>query len=490
MRRKYDLRNKKSFLVIIILTIAVICIFSLFIYKYNKASKVQYIVETGSVVQDVNKNFINIEEDAILKIRWNDNYYLIYQDNKINLGKQVIIYNTISGSMKLYGTFYEIQEDGKIIDNKDETILSNTTDSKFYKLADREYLLIDSVIVSNDRSIEANNYMLVELDKQGNAKLSNNKLNLKTITPTVLVSPKYKFDIANEILSFGGHDIDLKKIIGSSNQYLPDDSDNKTNGSGGGGSGSGDGTGSGTGGNGFGSELGGNGTGGVINNGNSGTNADLDEIKDKVKMTSVIRVVEGLTQIDFDYVIYDPYNEYVSVYAEFIHDGKIEVIHLSKTDTHLVVNELNPNTNYKFNFVYTTVDNESEELVVNTFDSMELRTKMPEYTISVYKISSVKKLLTYRVGLQSGFNISKVNVNLSFNYDVIDPETSEITTKKASIDGSVAVSGNVSNSILGTLDISGYDIDKNTLLKLTIVSVETAVGIIEIDSDYTFRFGR
>jgi len=512
MRRKYDIKNKKSFVVIIILAIAVICIFSLFIYKFRRASKIEYSIETGSIIQDALKNYINIEEDALLKIRWNGYYYLVYQDNKINLGKNVVVYNTVTGGMKLYGSFYEIQEDGKIVNNKGETILSNTTDTKFYKLGDREYLLIDRVITSDDRSIEANNYLLVELDKLGNAKLSNYKLDLKTITPTTLVTSKYTFDIANEILNFGKYDIDLKKIIGTTNQYKPEE-----DGSGGGGgsgtgdgTGSGDGTGTGTGtgsgsgsgdgtgtgsGSGTGSGTGGDGTlgggtgaGDIINNNESGNVTDIGELKDKTKMTSIIRVLEGLTQIDIDYVIYDPYNEYKSVYVEVVKDGEIEVVYLSKTDTHLVINNLLPNTEYKLKFVYTTASDDGE-LIINTYDEMTLKTKMPVYSISEYKISNVLNTLTYKVNLQEGYNIDKVNVGLSFSYDYTDPETTETVVKKVSLDGVVNVNGN-DKSVLGTFDISGYNIDKDTLLKLNIVSVEGTNGVLKIDSSYTFRFGR
>ena len=194
-RRKYDIRNKKNFIVILVLSIAIICVFSLFIYRYSKASKIEYIVDSGSVLQDVNKNYISLDDDAILKVRWDGSYYLVYNDEKIMLGKKVISYNTITGGMRLYGTFYEISSDGKIVENRNETILPNTTDSKFYKLDDREYLLIDRTISSDDNSIEASNYLLVELDKAGNAKLSNNKINLKTISPTKLVTSKYVFDM-------------------------------------------------------------------------------------------------------------------------------------------------------------------------------------------------------------------------------------------------------------------------------------------------------
>ena len=95
-RRKYDSRNKRNFIIIIILAIIIVCIFSLFIYKYSSASKIEYVIESGSVLQDVNKNYITVDDDATLKIRWDDSYYLIYKDKKINLGKKVIVYNTVT----------------------------------------------------------------------------------------------------------------------------------------------------------------------------------------------------------------------------------------------------------------------------------------------------------------------------------------------------------------------------------------------------------
>ena len=218
MRRKYDIRNKRNFIIILILSIIIIGIFSLFIYKYKHAGKIEYVVKTGSVVQDSSKNFVNVEEDALLKVRWNGNYYLVYQDNKISLGKKVIVYDTITGDIKLYGKFYEIETNGKIIENNNETVLTNSGNTKFYKLDDREYLLVDKQITSTDESINASGYLLVELDRMGNAKLSNYKLNLKTINPTTLLTSLYTFYIANETLKYNNLEIDLKKIIGSSNQ--------------------------------------------------------------------------------------------------------------------------------------------------------------------------------------------------------------------------------------------------------------------------------
>ena len=470
-RRKYDIRNKKNFIIILVLSVAIVCVFSLFIYKYSKVSKIEYAIDAGSVLQDVNKNYISLDNDAILKVRWDDSYYLVYENNKINLDKKVIVFNTITGQMKLYGTFYEIASDGKIIENRNETILANTNETRFYKLDDREYLLVDRLISSSDNTIEANNYLLVELDKIGNAKLSNNKLNLKTISPTKLETSKYYFDIANEILNFGKYDIDLKKIIGSTNQYVPDggknndsgldgtggggdgsgsgsgtgNGDGTGSGGGGGGGGGGDGSGSGSGtgnGDGTGSGGGGSGSGGtdgtgngigsgdgmkpgdIINNNDNGSIPDLEDLFDKIKMTSIIRVIEGINQVDVDYVIYDPYNEYKSVYVEVYDldvdsDEKPKVkYNLTKNETHKTIDNLKANNNYLFNFVYvlSKVDEdniEKEEEVI--FESFTLKTKLPEYSISLYKISTAdERKISYKVNLQKDFSISSVNVSLSF----------------------------------------------------------------------------
>lgn len=492
MRRKYDLRNKKSFLIVLVVAILVIGIFSLFIYDYKKISKIEYKIEAGSIVQDVNKNYINIDDEAIIKYRFNGNYYLVYQDNKITLGKKVIVYNAITGEMKLYGKFYEIAEDGKIIEWKNETILANTTDTKFYKIDDREYLLVDRVITSDDKSIEANNYLLVELDKLGNAKLSNNKINLKTITPTILITSKYRFDINNEILNFGKYDINLKKIIGSSNQYVPEAVDDNKNGDGNDGNGTGDGSGTGgtNGGNGNSNGQGGNNSNVINNTGNGKKDEDIDDIKEKTKMTSVVRVSEGLTSIDIDYVIYDPYNEYKSIYAEVMKNGKLEVIYLSKNDTHIVIDNLVPDTEYTINFVYTTIDSETEELVRNTFDRLDLKTKKPKYSIETYSISSVKKNIVYKVYLQEGYSINKVNVSLTFDYYELDMDTNEMVKKKANIKSSVTITNNNSKYVMGTIDIAGYNIDTDTLLELNINSVEGANGVIPISSSFPFKILR
>ena len=108
------------------------------------------------------------------------------------------------------------------------------------------------------------------------------KINLKTITPTKLSTSEYTFDIANEILKFGELNIDLKKIIGSTNQYTPDENKPNNNPTGdGSGTGSGNGSGTGTGNGGSGSSGTGSGNGENVVNPDNGDN-DNDSNSDNV----------------------------------------------------------------------------------------------------------------------------------------------------------------------------------------------------------------
>ena len=482
MRRKYDARNKRNFVIILVIAIIIIGIFSLFIYKYKQAGKIAYNVKTGSILQDDKKNYVNVDDDAILKVRWNGNYYLVYQNKKISLGKKVIVFDTIANSIKLYGKYHEIREDGKIIEIKDETALANTSDTKFYKMDDREYLLVDREINSTDKSIDASNYLLVELDRMGNAKLSNYKLNLKTINPTTLLTSKYSFDIANEILKYNKLDIDLKKIIGTTNQYKPDPTETDKEG------GEGEGDGQGQGQNAINANGAGNGQ--VINDntqGGGGEETDIEEIIAKTKATSIIRVSEGLTQIDIDYVVFDPYNEYKSVYATIVRNGVSENIKMSDTDTHMILTGLSPDTAYNVKFYYTTVDKDTRETITTKFEEVTMRTKKPEYSVAVYKVSGINKTVSYKVYLQEGYSINKINMSCTFNYrDTIGEDVSEIKTK--TLTKEINITGN-NKTIMDSFSIDGYDIVNDSIVRINIDSVSSGDKVTRIDSYATFKIG-
>ena len=301
--RKYNGKMKKTMLLIFGLFIVIIVVFSLFIKKSIDIERTYYEVSDGDVLFDKEYNMINIVEDGIVKIKWGGDYYLDYNEDNYNLGKNVVVYNVSTGDIDLYGKFYEVLISGEVDVIKGDNKIKSSVNSKFYKLADRKYLIIDRVIEDKDSNFSTSNYLIINLDKMGNATLLNDKTSYKTIRPTVLKTSSFTFDIANEMLYYGDKDINLKKIIGSTNEYDEDtynlnyessgiekeeEEDKESAGEGGDGTGTGTGTGTGSGsgsgdgtgdGTGEGSEGTGEGTGigglGGTGEGNEGTSIGI-----------------------------------------------------------------------------------------------------------------------------------------------------------------------------------------------------------------------
>lgn len=488
------MKNKRNFIIILIITIITIVVFSLFLSKYLKMSKIEYDVKAGAVVLDANKNYINVLEDSIIKVKWNGNYYLKYDNKNINLGSNSISYNDLTGEITLYGTIYKITSDGKVITYNDETVVANSTDTGFYKIADRKYLIIDRVISNDDRTLETSNFLLVELDIQGNAKLSNNKVNVKTLKEMTIYTSKYSFDVSNEMLNFGEYNVDLKKIIGTTNVYKKEDENeiidiDSSNGESGGNGGNQAPSSS----NDISSEIIDNVTpnpvnpDGIINNIDNPTDSGdsssaIDDLKKKTKLTSVVALRESITSVDIDYVVYDPYNEYKSIYLEYQKGNNLEIIYLNKNNETLTIKDLVPDTTYHLKFYYTYI-NSNDELEKEVFSENDIKTLKPNYDISIYRISRNNDI-TYKVTMQQGFPINKIKVNLKFSY--IDGDGNE---REFSQDYYENVTGSPSY-ILSVIKIpNGYNVREGSLIYLTLNSVSYGDRTIEIGNIYTFSIG-
>ena len=531
--RKYNSKTKKTIIIVMILCVGIVVIFSLFLKKSIDIGKTVYSVSSGSILFDKNENMITTSSSGTLRIKWGGDYYLIYDDKNYDLGSHSVIYDSNSGDISLYGKFYQVNKTGKVDTIKGENKIKSSVNSRFYKLADRVYLIIDRTIESKDSSFVTSNYLLVHLDKLGNATLLNDKTSFKTITPTILRTSSYSFDIANEKINFGGEDIDLKKIIGSTNKYDKDtynlnstkNNDDKnsgsgtstggsgsgTGGSGTGGSGSGgDGTGTsgtgiggtGTGGNGDSSAIGGTGitnntgiSNGVNSNGttsgsnstfngnsnqNNGVSNDtVQQIINATKNTSVIRVSPEIDSISVDYVVYDPDNEYKSVYVEVENtvNSTTNVVYMSKTDTNLVIRDLLPNVYYNLKFKYTYYDSK-KNLKEYKFDEVGLHTSLPQIYLNVTKISGNK--LYYKISFDKNYTVTGGSVNLYLN------------DQFTGISSSVPVSGSVS-SISGKncyLDLSNLGVNQGSgnVLTVRLMSLNFNTYTINPGIDYKFRY--
>ena len=463
--RKYDKRNKIYFGIVLVASLILIIIFSFFIAKVIKNGKIEYFIDKGSILYDKDKNLIKLESESVLKIKWNDEYYLMEDKNMYLLGTNSIIYNPSKDIMQLYGKYYEVTSGGEdnVIVYEDETVV-RTTESKFLKIADRKYLIIDPVIKTENGSLNTKNYLIVELDKMGNATLINNEVNLKTFEPTTIITSNFTFDIANEQLTISDQIIDLKKIIGSTNEYVkPEDkpSDGEDDNSSDNNTGNNDGN----------TSEGGNNegqTGGDNNN----DDENIDDIIDKTKTTSIISVNPSVGNISIDYVIYDPLNEYESVFVEVRDDNNtlVSVGYFDKMNTNFIITGLKANITYNLTFKY--VYYREGVRVEEKFDEASVTVGKPNISLRVDKVTS--KTIYYTVLLDKDYSLDTLTVNLVSDledgsqinlYNTFDSNT---LANKESVSGSFNYSniGQFATLYINNVKFSGYPIDIDAKYKV------------------------
>lgn len=454
--RKYDMKNKRNIGIIIIISIVIIIMFSLCIYFFSSLEKKEYQVSPGSIVFDKDKSPIKTKENAIIKTKWNKDYYLIHDDNNYDLGKTAIAYDENTGYIYLYGRYYEISSGIEINVTEDETIIKSSALTKFYKLADRKYLVIDKDIKTSDGLLSTSEFLMIDLDKVGNATLTNHKVNLKAFSETTIVTSNYTFDIASEILTYGSDKIDLKKIIGSSNTYtkkdlIPEENPDNNSGS---------------------TNVTVDNPSGTNGNGNGSDNQNkitIEEIKKATKKTSIIQTTSTIDKIKIDYVIYDPKKEYTSVYMEVATPGtnQIDTIYLNSASTSYELANLTPNTAYQLTFKYSYVDEENNTHI-DTFDTMTVTTKMPSLSIKVTRIN--KNKINYLITPDSRVTLTSATLIVLVNNE-------EYSREKITINGNTANYINIAN------------IQNNDFVELRLENVETATSPIkDLTASDKFRY--
>ena len=455
--RKYDIKNKRNIGIIIGISIIIIIMFSLVIKFFLSLNKEEYIVAKGNIVFDKDKAIIKLDSDGKIKTKWKGEYYLTYDGKDYELGNTAIAFNEETTEIKLYGRYYEISSGSEINITSNETVIKNSLLTKFYKLADRKYLIVDKEIKSADNLLSTTDFLLVELDKAGNATLTNHKVNLKTFSETEIVTSNYTFDIANEILTYGSDKIDLKKIIGSSNNYtkedlIPDENkntnDNVTNIDINGNQGNNNNT---------------NGNNQVNGNGSNNSGTAIEEIKKAAKQTSVVSVTSTVNKIIIDYVIYDPYKEYTSVYMEVQKEDsdKVEVIYLNTNNTRYELKDILPNTKYNLKFKYTAT--EDGESIIKEFANTTISTQKPKLSLKVTKTRAGE--ITYVVTTDNSYTLTSADLVVT----ITDSKTGE-TRKETS---TISISNNTSNIVKLNKMTAG------DIIELKLINVKSVDTIIK-----------
>ena len=419
--------NKKRFAIIII--IIIILLITCLRLALNHEVE-EYRIESNVTLYDSEYEPLQPEEAGTIIKKWDGNYYLTLDNTNetYKLNPEVVSYNGNNSQVTLYGDVFKVLLDGQVEKYSKDTTIRNTSEDAFYKIADRQYLMISNSIKNESGSISTSKYLYIIIDKSGNTLLLNNEIYARTINPIVLSTSSYRFDIANEKLIVGNEEINLKDIIGSTNEYVEKEeekdmnwqnlipeynggtsengSDNSGNGQNADGSvinnqgGAQSGTNAGTSGN------AGNGGDTIINNSNSSTNQTPLS-----KSVSLRGAIATSSYIDIEYAVQDPQNRYQTVYAFVEAVGYENTIALDKNATTYRLTDLEPNTEYKITLGYKEIT-EDNEVVDNIEDVLSVRTTKINASIDITRVGTGSKKVYFNLKLDQNYAFDYAKIAL------------------------------------------------------------------------------
>lgn len=465
--RKLTYGNQKIFIVFSIIIIVIVALLIWEIIKIVSISSVKYDVSKGMIFYDKDLNLVMLSEDGKVYKKWNNNYYLNLNDSNKEyvLGENGIGYYPGIMSLNIFGKLFKVNYDNTVEKYTDQTVIKNLNKNALYKLDDRKYLVVGRTIKNDTESILAKNYLIIILDKYGNTLLLNNELNYRTINPMKIITSDFKFDIPNEKLIYNKDadtviEIDLKKIIGSSNEYVEKEiveeekeeeqedvleeeeeiSVNNNNNN---------------------SQIIQEtstvetatqtkiiGSSSIAKENNNSTNIiasekssskidksdktekvedndtndstttkqNNDNSKENNNKTKIVKsinlrqITAGSTSLDIDYYISDPENKYQTVYLEIeSSNGYSEYISLDKSKTSYRVTGLEPNTEYKVSLRYKEISEENE-IVDGIEDVLSISTLGINATIEITKISTNKIYFKFKMDNNYVFDSAVLNI--------------------------------------------------------------------------------
>ena len=174
-----------------------------------------YSVASGSAVFDNAYNHVDVSVDASVSRSWDKLYTLSVNDSKTTLGKQTVIYEPSSGSVKIFGSGYRLYADGTVSMLDNFTKVDNLSETGFFKLSDRKYLITGSRIWDNVGLVDTSNYLFISLDDAGNARLINDTMNVVAVEEGMtLYSDGLEFVLSSQTATIGEHQVDLTSILG------------------------------------------------------------------------------------------------------------------------------------------------------------------------------------------------------------------------------------------------------------------------------------
>lgn len=448
----YNIFGALIVLVLISLTVTVVIVM--------RTRSGTYTIAAGSTVYDVDNEYIPLEKDAKLYQKSDDIYYLKTADDEVyTLGSSAVVCDGDTGAVVTFGNLYQIASDGTVTTTTGRGEITDFSKPGLYKLSDRRYLMTGKGILSTDDAYEASDYVYISIYKTGTAVLMNQESYQNMVYPIMLVSGDLYLDISSEYAFYNEELINLKNVLGSTNEYtgdalvytegLVDDEayavaasnpDSITIVAGNGGSGGSGGTGGdagfggngGTGGNaGDGGDGGSGGTGGIGGNGGTGgvggdggTGGDGGKGSDAsisaLKFVELNGVTAGIGTLDVDYYISDVTDDYVAVYLLVDHTDKStkqvveDKIFLDKTATKYTITNCIPGTNYTVTLCYDAyystggvIDEEPTSVKQDTI-KVKTGTNLGTLAVTTLKNSSI----SFEISLNNNYLISSGKVAL------------------------------------------------------------------------------
>ena len=174
-------------------------------------------LSAGSIVYDSTYTATDLTTAAVVAYARDGQYHLSYGDGTLPLGAHTMSY--ANAAVRAFGGGYLIDANGDVQPITDDMECPVTPEGTLLKLADRRYVLICSEIHDSGDVFDTENYLYIVMDVVGNARMFSNTMSLRTTQPTTLIAGEIVFDIANEVVELGGQEIDLSKLIGSTNTY-------------------------------------------------------------------------------------------------------------------------------------------------------------------------------------------------------------------------------------------------------------------------------
>ena len=419
--KKFKVNNFTRFAFFAIIIVLIVILFVFFIIRFNKLDDNKYPIKVGSSFYNDDYNYLMVEKESYLSQKFDGNYYWYQkEDNKTikeKVGANPVIYNKSDYKVYLFGSVYQVMSSGEVKSLSGITEISKTSPTKFYKLKDRKYLMVDSKLRTDDKTVNTSGYLIIELDKQGNATFANNEMNIKTVKPLVLKGTTMNFDIANEKLIYGKKTINLKNIIGSTNTYKEDNNKDKNKDKN--------------------KSEDGDGSSSETVNLSSDTYYDdymkeviysvnnltksVTEVNDKTdtsvkkgeiyydfsKYIALKSVTSSVTTVTVNYAVVDSNNEYQYVYIKIDdNNGYSNKYYVNKNESSYIIRDLTIDHNYILSFGYKLVA-ENEEVVE---DIVNIKTKAPTCNISVSKVSRASLTYTVTIGSEYKFDSGLVNL--------------------------------------------------------------------------------